>query len=217
MITPQTSTALLIVDTREHQKALLTIERNRSLMKFDQVLFFTDQDLVVDGITTVKIPTISSRDKYSQIIIEDIADHIKTDQVLVTQCDGYIYNQNAWTDEFSSYDYIGAPWWYFPYNHVPPHPPSGPRTCVGNGGFSLRSAKLCRAIKALAAGSSWPSKNPEDLFICRTLRPALEEQGMTWAPEYLAHQFCCEDRVYDGQFGIHGHETLKLNKDLIES
>lgn len=212
--------SLLIVDTREHDQAMRTIDHNRKLMHFDEVLFFTNPSelrekwTTSDGITICTIPEIQHRDQYSNIILTGIAQHVKTDLVLITQCDGFIYSADGWKDEFATYDYIGAPWWYYPYNHVPPHPPSGPRTCVGNGGFSLRSRNLVQAVNRLTRSMNWPTTVPEDLFICRTLRPHLEELGCRWAPEHLAYQFCCEDRPYEGQFGVHGHETFKLNQCL---
>lgn len=187
-------------------------------MKFDEIIWFTDRpsgSIPGEGIAIVEIPTITTRDEYSRIIVNDIAKYISTEQVLITQTDGFIYNAEAWDPLFEASDYIGAPWWYFPFNHVEPHPASGPRTCVGNGGFSLRSTRLCNAVTELAK-KPWPIEVPEDLFICRTLRPELEKMGMTWAPEHLAHRFCCEDRPYEGQFGVHGHETFKLNTGLVK-
>lgn len=187
-----------------------------SKMFFDQVLWFTDLldgSIPAEGIGTFLISTLDNRDDYSYFVNHKLSNYINTDLVLITQTDGFINNEEAWQDEFADYDYIGAPWWYYPFNHVKPHPPSGPRTCVGNGGFSIRSSRLLNAVNELAKSGRFITV-PEDLFACRTCRPILEKEGMTWAPEHLAHQFCCEDRPYEGQFGVHGHQTFELNKCL---
>lgn len=214
MIYPNKSICLVIADTREHDEAIKVIEHNCSMMHFDQVLFFTDRDYTLDSVTIIKTPIIKDRDQYSRLILTQLAPLIETDYALVTQCDGFIYNAGAWSEKYLDFDYVGAPWWYYPFNHVPPHPLSTPSTCVGNGGFSLRSTKLINYVHEFTDDRIWSCIVPEDLFICRTLRPHLEERGMKWAPEYWAHRFCCEDRPYEGQFGIHGHQTLELNKDI---
>lgn len=213
-LTNNKSISLVIIDTRDHDQALKTIEHNRGLMYFDEVLFLTNKDPKVDGVKYCHTPIIRSRDHYSQMMLSYVHQWLHTDLALITQTDGFIYNADAWQDEFAEYDYIGAPWWYYPFNHMPPHPPSGPRTCVGNGGFSLRSKGLMNAVHQEVQSKDWPSTLPEDIFICRTLRPILEKQGFKWAPEHLAHQFCCEDRPYANQFGVHGHQTFEINACL---
>jgi len=222
MITPKKSTTLVIADTLNHEQAIKTIQHNRSKMRFDHVLWFSDLKAndyrlltTAQNIDVIIISTIKNRDDYSHLINKTISKYIQTEQALITQTDGFIYNEDGWKEEFEDYDYIGAPWWYYPFNHVSPHPPSGPRTCVGNGGFSLRSSRLLKRVTELANTGKYTTL-PEDLFTCRTCRPILEKEGMTWAPEHLAHQFCCEDRPYEQQFGVHGHETFKLNKELIK-
>jgi hypothetical protein len=182
-------------------------------MFFDEAILFTDKNVSHKDLSIVQIQPISSVQQYSNLVIKTIGSHINTDHVLFTQTDGYIVNESAWDDEFLEYDYVGAPWWYFPFNHIPPNPPSTPRTCVGNGGFSLRSSSLMRAVTEIESKYS-TSKHPEDIFICRTLRDELEKIGHKWAPEWLAHRFSCEDRPYNGQFGCHGHQTLEINPQL---
>lgn len=94
------------------------------------------------------------------------------------------------------YDYIGAPWlkssWYtnlvFPY----------PRYCVGNGGFTLRSKRLCEM-----ASSCYRRKYRllpysyaliEDVFYCKVL-PRFERacrHTMVYAPPQVAGHFAFE-------------------------
>jgi tetratricopeptide (TPR) repeat protein len=111
--------------------------------------------------------------------------------VLVIQWDGYVVNPAAWTDAFLQYDYIGAPWGFHNDAHR-----------VGNGGFSLRSSRLLRAL----SDPDISETDPEDEMICRRYRPLLEERyGIRFAPEALAARFSFETTYFEDQpFGFHG-------------
>jgi len=206
----------MIIDTRAPELAAKTLLWQADQCKFDELVLLTDKNGITkdDRIRCHEINTIRNADEYNQSVIIEIAAALRTDHVLLCQCDGYIVNPRAWDVRWKQYDYIGAPWWYYPYNHIPPHPPSTPETCVGNGGFSLRSNKLVSAAANLARSYPKNRWSPEDLFICRTLRHELQSQGLRWAPESVAWKFSCEDTVYNGQFGFHGHQTRTLNPDL---
>jgi hypothetical protein len=92
--------------------------------------------------------------------------------------------------EFLAYDWIGAPWLWHPDRRV------------GNGEFSLRSARLMRFLADPANG--FPQRMPTDDRICRRYRPALEAQGFRCAPEELAVQFAFECSAPPGAtFGFH--------------
>lgn len=64
-------------------------------------------------------------------------DVLTGDKVLIYQDDSVIYKSNI--DDFMEYDYIGAPW---------PDSQRDNRNNVGNGGFSLRTRKICLDIVA---------------------------------------------------------------------
>ena len=94
----------------------------------------------------------------------------ETDYVLIIQNDGMPVNPGL-EDFIGKYDYIGAPFpghltWYdcFPY----------PKFAVGNGGFSLRSKRICQ--DAASFYNSFFSHIPycwftiEDVFYCKTMR-----------------------------------------------
>ena len=54
-----------------------------------------------------------------------------------------------------------------------------------------------------------PADQPEDWYICVTLRRYLEDRGIRFAPVELAKQFAIEGNEHDGvtwtnQFGFHG-------------
>jgi hypothetical protein len=113
------------------------------------------------------------------------------------------------------YDYIGAPWgrasWYtnlvFPY----------PRYCVGNGGISLRSKRLCEM-----AASCYRRKYRllpysyaliDDVFYCKVL-PRFERtcrKTMAYAPSEVAGRFAFESNLdfyaRDGEMPLGFHSA----------
>jgi glycosyltransferase involved in cell wall biosynthesis len=138
------------------------------------------------------------RTNYSRFMIKELHKHFNTSHVLTIHTDGYVVNAKAWDNVWLQYDYIGATWGYKDNMNV------------GNGGFSLRSKKLC---EVLAKDSSIDDYHPEDDKICRKYRPYLEKQyGIKFAPEEVANIFSIEaygakafpnGNRYSGQFGFH--------------
>ena len=133
----------------------------------------------------------------NKFCIERLHLAFQTDFVLTVQFDGRILNPKAWMNDFFNYDYIGAPW--------------GDKV-VGNGGFSLRSRKLCEFVAKHYAEEynknyfKWVCKNPlgnEDLFICRICKSELERNGFKFAPYGVAIKFSVEHGEYVGQLGAH--------------
>jgi hypothetical protein len=104
-----------------------------------------------------------------------------------------------WINEFTDYDYIGAPWWYDSNN-------------VGNGGFSLRSMKLLQALQDCRL----TDLHPEDDRICRKYRELLEiSYNIKFAPETVAKVFSFEPNqktthIKTNCFGFHGISNLIL-------
>lgn len=158
---------------------------------FARVLFVTDREYAIDGIDCVRVPTIDSREAYSQFVIKELCALIDTDYVLLVQWDGFVVNAAAWSEDFLDYDYIGAKWIFHTDGHN-----------VGNGGFSLRSKRLLEALRD-------PRIEPgpvEDDAICRTWRPYLEAtHGIRFAPESVADRFSFEASYWTSPpFGFHG-------------
>lgn len=148
----------------------------------------------------IGIDRLGSKEAYSHFIIHELYKYVETSHVLIVQHDGYVKNWQAWQKDWLQYDYIGAPWGieYAPYR-------------VGNGGFSLRSQKLCRITAGINPGIS----HPEDAVICRELRPLLEAQhGIKFAPVEVAERFSFEGYnqygTYTGQFGFHGERAFRI-------
>lgn len=110
---------------------------------------------------------------------------------LIVQYDSWVLDAGLWRDEWLEYDYIGAPWPWYKDDRM-----------VGNGGFSLRSKRLMNFLAQNSA--EYPLLDPEDAFLCRHYRPALEALGFRWAPMDVASAFAFEREVPHPAFGFHG-------------
>ncbi len=160
---------------------------------FAEAILFSDKP-AAGSFRHVAIAPLASLDDYSRFCLKEMAQHIATPHVLVVQWDGYVVEPQAWDKRFRNYDYVGAP--IFRDNRV----------VVGNGGFSLRSRKLMRAVAKLP----WVPGVNEDWTISDVLRPTLERDfGIRFAPPEIAARFSYEQR-HPGKptFGFHGQSNL---------
>lgn len=138
------------------------------------------------------------RSDYSRFMMKSLTEYFDTSHVLTIHHDGYVLNWEAWNNDWLQYDYIGATWNYKDGMNV------------GNGGFSLRSKKLCEILANNDLEGEY--YHPEDHHIARTYRPSLEAMGIKYAPEEVANKFSIEAygttfggaNRYSGQFGFHG-------------
>jgi tetratricopeptide (TPR) repeat protein len=186
---------LACIDTANHALALRALARSSSQLRFAHVRFLTDAlpaDLVVPAqVEVTPIAPILSREDYSQFVLKALAAHVTTSHVLLVQWDGYVANADAWDDAFLDVDYIGARWFWYDDGMQ-----------VGNGGFSLRSRRLLDAL----ADPRVVLTDAEDLTICRTFRPWLEqEHAIRFADAEMADRFAFEAAYPIGKpFGFHG-------------
>ena len=103
-------------------------------------------------------------------LVENLHERFDTPYVLTIQDDGFPMRSGL--EKFvGKYDYVGAPWVHhstcydvYPYKY-----------CVGNGGFSLRSKRLCETASRVYR--KWFKHLPywwyivgDDTFYCKTLR-----------------------------------------------
>lgn len=186
---------------------------NRSTPRIEAFCAENQIRIQVDPTLTGGVPRMN-RD-----CMETLHTRFDTEYVLVIQSDGFPLRRGL--GEFvGPYDYLGAPWgpasWYtnlvFPY----------PKYCVGNGGFSLRSKRLCqmsayyyrRKYRFLPYGY-WVA---DDVFFSKTL-PRFEKacrRTMVYAPPEVAGRFSVEAnrRFYpvDGTmpFGFHSAHGFTL-------
>lgn len=143
------------------------------------------------------------RRNYSEFLIKKLTNYFTTSHVLVFDDDGYVQCPHAWDDKWLGLDWLGSPWEFYDHHQV------------GNGGFSLRSKKLC---DILAADDAIDDYMPEDDRICRKYRPYLEEKyGIKFGTLDQARKFGIEawaqpmdKRRYNGEFGYHGFNVTHL-------
>lgn len=177
-------------------------------VEFGDAILFSDRPR--DGpFRYVRIAPLTSVEAYSAFCLEEMVKWIRTPRVLVVQWDGYVINPGAWANTFRKFDYIGAAW----------HGLSFPRgRMVGNGGFSLRSHKLLKALTRLPAVEM--AGEPEDRVICHQQRAKLERQfGIRYAPVKIADRFSYEYNKPGTKlpFGFHGiyHLWRHLEPDVL--
>jgi len=147
--------------------------------------------------------------KFGDEILGIYANSFDTEYVINFHCDGFIQNPSAWSDSYLDYDYIGAPIYY-----------RGEILC-GNGGFSLRSKRICQRIYELFE----KNKNQlqgynEDVIVSYFLKDQLKEEGFRIPNLDIASKFSTEHYSEDhsnfgSSFGMH-EITALYNKPLID-
>lgn len=138
------------------------------------------------------LPASADKSHYDRFCALELHTIFNTPHALVCQLDGYPIHWSGWEEGFLDYDYIGAPW---PASWVP----EGCR--VGNGGFSLRSRRLCLALST----QPWVPM-ADDVFICQHAALEMRRLGMRYAPVSVAARFAVEHPVPESvplPFGFH--------------
>ena len=150
----------------------------------------------------------------------NLARWFETEHCLVVQNDGFPI-QSGLEAFLARFDYIGAPYvrrtWKTRLTGL------WPRHAVGNGGFSLRTRRICEAASARWPRFTWiPEDNRflrEDAFFCLTL-PLLSRRyrkSVSIAPLSEASRFSY-DSLYGippeaPPFGFHGSEAFRLFRE----
>lgn len=213
---------LLSIDIVDPQRTIKAMQYSLLQAKFaDAVLVTTPSKFKPEMVRTIggrgRIDQITvhfvesgPREDYERQIICDLPKWFSTEFCLFQEWDSAIINPSAWNPNWLKYDFIGAPW---PYDfHEPGYPPCIRENCVGNGGFSLRTRRFANETSMLFTELAPPlSGLLSDAWICRTAEPYLDRAGMRFAEEDEALKFSCENRFYNGQFGIHGKNTIAMN------
>jgi Protein of unknown function (DUF5672) len=183
---------LLCVETRDPELAHWAIDRCLRGVSFAKVVLLTNLDRLAEKrpyIEYVQSPKIQTTKDYSDVLLTGIEEYVQGTHVLIMQWDSFITNPSLWQDRFLDYDYIGPVW------------PHHPETPVGNGGFSLRSVKLLKAINR----PEFAKRHPEDYCICVDNKDFLEKEcGIQFAQPELADQFAVERAPWHEAFGFHG-------------
>jgi len=200
---------LFIYETRSLELALFSINKSTEYIQFGKIILATTYEISHStGLANqeiINVIQINPEISYSEYIIKGLPNIIETDYVLITQWDSWVTNPSKWSDEFLSYDYIGAPW------------PNKNKNNVGNGGFSLRSKRLLHAAKKIGGNDF----HPEDIFICQLHRQELEEKHeIRFAPTSIASDFSFERQLpHKVTFGFHGLFNFLFvlsNKEIID-
>lgn len=174
--------------------------------------------------------------EYSWFMLFALWRVVPTEFALVVQEDGWVLDGANWRDDYLAYDYVGAPihlaridtpegvrWSRQFAWSTPEHPLGQGATPVQNGGFSLRSQRLMRAlvdhphIRVEVPPPDVVGGDPlrmqwrndallEDVQLSGVLRPALEAVGIRFAPVEVARSFAIE---HAGLFH-HGYDALQL-------
>jgi hypothetical protein len=190
-----------------------------------------------------------NRQEYSWFMMFALWKFIETEYALVIQDDGWVLDASNWRDEFFDYDFVGAP---AQLGRV--DTPEGTRwlkdfawrldrdqpNCIVrpvlNGGFSLRSRRMLRALcehpelsvvipspsvsESEPIRMEWPEDSLlEDVQLTGVLRPALEIKGFRFAPLDIAKMFAFELPVFlppeglSRTFGCHGSWRRLISTD----
>lgn len=139
------------------------------------------------------LPLCKDKQYYDKFCALELHSLFTTPHAIVCQLDGYPINWQSWDDIFLDYDYIGAPWIPNYFNNS--------ISRVGNGGFSLRSRRLCQALST----QEWISMS-DDVFICQHSFEKMCQLGMRYAPPSLAARFSIEHDIPEKvplPFGFH--------------
>jgi hypothetical protein len=168
---------LVAIDAVAHDLTCKALEDTLSVIEPFETLIWSDRRLVeTDNLSHEHAAPGSDLDA-AKVLWGTVPYAVQTSHYLKIEWDGWVTNPRSWSSEFLSYDYVGAPW---------PHR-SG---AVGNGGFSLRSARLGRFLAE--RNSIYAARHPEDETLCCEYRQSLELAGFTWAPPELAATFAVE-------------------------
>jgi len=192
-------------------EALFAIEYSMRELKFKAAKLITpDTTLKSDTVEIISCPPLNY-EGYNKFIVFELWKHFDTDHVLLVQDDGFVVNPEKWNDEFLDYDYIGA-LWPLPSDDFSFRDPAGELYRVGNGGFTLRSKKLCKLATDLnLEWKSYYGYFNEDGFICVHNRKIYESNGCVFSPIEVAVEFSQETEVpkelFTIPFGFHGKDS----------
>lgn len=194
------SLGLVIIDTDCHVLAHEAVSITMKQMKFNDVLIYSDKPEYWNNLPVKKFEPLTKKGEYDNFVVNELHKDITTNHILMIQFDGFVIGGNQWSNLFLHYDYIGAPW--PTHNHG--------KYNVGNGGFSLRSKRLCEEISNYGY-NYFDDDTPEDIFICQKKREDLEQKRIYIPHESIASHFSAESFLYRyPTFGFHNIRFLPL-------
>lgn len=194
----------IVIDTLNYELSNYALQKSQERFPVSNVLIFSDDPARWPGHSIIHISEIRSTADYNRVIFFELPKYLETEYAIFIQYDGYVLSGMHFSELFLNYDYIGAPW--------PHHQDFN----VGNGGFSMRSAKLINAVQNFILPDDINSA--EDVVICRYLRARLEDKiSLKFASKSMAEKFSFEMTPASHlTFGFHGLFNLPsiMQEDL---
>lgn len=219
-------TLICIDGAGKFNSAIEAIKNSTNEIKFANVVLLTCETFnKSDYCEIINIPKMTWNE-YNEFVITKFSNYFNTDYAILCQDDGYVSNPKMWSNDFLKYDYIGAPWSLDLMNQLmfnlekgldlnglnfehklKLNNYNGNSYRVGNGGFALRSKRLCEFTKQF--GDKYLNK-PEDNIISIYEKEFIENNGMKIAPLEIAAKFSVESatelnpfRDKNKTFGFH--------------
>jgi len=204
----ETNVTLIAVDcTTRIKETIKALQTCKEKIDFEKVVLLTNRKPrnLPDFITYKRIKAIENIDKYSEFMFLELYKYFDTSHCLTVQDHAYILHPEVWENEWLKYDYIGAPWLYQQNSYIAN---TGEHARVGNGGFSLRSKRLCE----LPSKMGWELRQDQGFFnedgnICCYWRKEMLEHGINYAPVEVAARFSYENLMGENYgvkpFGFH--------------
>lgn len=204
--------SLVCVDGKgEFFSSIKAIENSIAKINFNEVILITSKQdhPVVNPKIKIKLINKMTYSEYNEFILCDLYKFFESEYVLLIQDDGYVRHHDLWRNDFLDYDYIGAPWPEhliqelmnklksnldlsnnkFSHNTLNLKNFDSSNYRVGNGGFSLRSKRLCEFTKKY---KDKYINRPEDNVICIYEKEDLINNNFKIAPVELASKFSSE-------------------------
>jgi hypothetical protein len=190
---------LIAIGSTRIEETLSAIEICKKTCIFKDIIFFSDKSNPYQQ----KVLPMQSIKDYDRFVVFDLPKMATdTDFILTIHWDGFIVNPNAWTEEFLTYDYIGAPWPWI--NNI-----------VGNGGFCLKSKRFLQAQQQIVESIS-DLKDPDDLFLSFRTRQQFINLGCIYGDK-IGYRFSTEYGGYfnHNSFGFHDFRPNPQFKPLL--
>ena len=177
------------------------LEESIKYVNFKEVLLLTDDlEFKHEIIKLRKICRINTSEEYSMFFIRELWRCFDTEFCLTIHPDGFVINPESWTDKFLNYDYIGAPWKFYGGRFRDSLNQPG----IGNGGFSLRSKKICKYV----SDTYFLINDNEDKYYSNVIECA-KPANLKYPSVNLALQFSQETLLNKDitPFGFHNFKT----------
>ena len=98
---------LFSVDCVQPEIALESLIFSSKHINFGETILFSNKEPfgIPQNIKFIQIPKINSLIEYSQFILTELNNFIKTDYCLSVHADGFIHNPFLWNNDFKKWDY----------------------------------------------------------------------------------------------------------------